>query len=569
MQPALLWGAVLLTVLPPVVDLLLSDRRRSFAYLAADAFYYLTVGRNIVSTGLVSFDQAHLTNGFHPLWQYFLAGLFRLQMSLGVPEFSLLTGIVLFNALIIGAGIYLVARTIQAALASPAPLLLTLPVGVYAFLVSPLWWSMSPEELSRQNRMEGSMPLYGTLWSYMNGMESSFVIFFFGLLTWFYVGRYPWVRPRCGIVFGFLLALLALSRLDHVFLAAPFLGLAAIRGFRSRAARASAWLAWTTVGVPLTVYVLTNILFFGSPLPISGVSKTSFPLMTPGGLDVISLLFRTWKANGEWLYLAWRMAQLLLPVFGALVFLLWCARNMQRGDAPTNEPPPDHRLDQFLALTAIAVLLLGAYDFLFVHPFYQGHWYFPMSVLWFSMVVIRVGDGWSRRHLAGRRWRQGAWVVAFFGLTLLYFVRFHGASDYHRKYSDFYFEEAPRIKNYYRGTEPKLYSRDDGIIAFSTGFPTMNGMGLMIDRDAVPYYRSHTQGDLAVARGYDRITSLEYVDYSWLDPRVPSSNLGLWIEHYFPIWKDSSRYAFTVDYHSDRGYFAIVKVDSIGSGHGK
>ena len=69
------WRAITIGAfaLPPIFDLLLSDKRASFHYLAADSFYYLTVARNLVELGSPTFDEVHLTNGFHPLWQALLS----------------------------------------------------------------------------------------------------------------------------------------------------------------------------------------------------------------------------------------------------------------------------------------------------------------------------------------------------------------------------------------------------------------------------------------------------------------------------------------------------------------
>ena len=52
-----------------------------FRFFAADAFYYLNIAHNIGKTPIFSFDGIYPTNGFHPLWQYYLSATFSLLNS--------------------------------------------------------------------------------------------------------------------------------------------------------------------------------------------------------------------------------------------------------------------------------------------------------------------------------------------------------------------------------------------------------------------------------------------------------------------------------------------------------
>ena len=56
-----------IVVVPVVLDLLVHGARRVFGYLAIDTFYYLTVARNGLDLGGLTFDHVHATNGYHPL----------------------------------------------------------------------------------------------------------------------------------------------------------------------------------------------------------------------------------------------------------------------------------------------------------------------------------------------------------------------------------------------------------------------------------------------------------------------------------------------------------------------
>ena len=69
----MLMVSVALTVFPALLDLWTGGARRAIGYLAADAFYYLTVARNWLDYGTTTFDQVTITNGYQPLWQFALA----------------------------------------------------------------------------------------------------------------------------------------------------------------------------------------------------------------------------------------------------------------------------------------------------------------------------------------------------------------------------------------------------------------------------------------------------------------------------------------------------------------
>ena len=49
----------------------------AISFFAADSFYYLNVADKFSKTNTFTYDGTHTTNGFHPLWQYFLANSFK------------------------------------------------------------------------------------------------------------------------------------------------------------------------------------------------------------------------------------------------------------------------------------------------------------------------------------------------------------------------------------------------------------------------------------------------------------------------------------------------------------
>jgi hypothetical protein len=66
---------------PPLLGLHLQGVEVAFKSFAADAFYYLAIADHSVGADFYTFDRVHPTNGFHPLWAYYLSGVFGLLPS--------------------------------------------------------------------------------------------------------------------------------------------------------------------------------------------------------------------------------------------------------------------------------------------------------------------------------------------------------------------------------------------------------------------------------------------------------------------------------------------------------
>jgi hypothetical protein len=205
---------------------------------------------------------------------------------------------------------------------------------------------------------------------------------------------------------------------------------------------------------------------------------------------------------------AYRAAQLLIPALLAVWTLrgawrAWTAR--ETTGRPGNVPGDSYA--EFLWLAAAGILLLHAYDFLFVRTFAMGHWYVPVSALFASLAVLVP----ARARTSG-----AAASPARVGLTglvvLLTFAVGHRRPDYHWLYNDFYFVEAAQVRAFYGTDVPRVVEHDDGIIGFATRFPTMSGTGLMLDAEA--------------AEGFDRAASLAYVLPDGAEERSPG-DLGL------------------------------------------
>lgn len=557
------WLVASLATLPVLIDLLISGRSRPFGYLASDSFYYLTVARNWAQTGLSSFDGTHLTNGYHPLWQWTLTGLYWLNERLGLSEASLLSTLTVLSALLVGLALKWTVDGVTLKSRSPlsALLCLALPVGLFSLLCAPFWLALGQAGVEAQSGIEGGRPLFGTSWIYMNGMESGLVLVCYGSLLWRAATESLTRSARDAMITGLSLALLTLSRLDHG-LIAGWLWLGCLtqlwlkgtpdEGAQTRRVQLKAALSLSLPFVaPIVVYLIYNHLTFGTSLPISGKLKSSFPQLTNSNIDHLTKLLSA-HPPAHWLPRAGRWLQMAIPLIFALAWLpSWLTFTRSAGQVVLRARPQREALDAFLGWTALGVISLFLYNFLFVGLFHQGTWYYPISTLWVSLAALRWVE-WARRPadeeaLSATRevsrarsteeaQSEGepqpshkdnrALLIAGLcgGLSLLSFLVLHRV-EVRAKWSQFYYEEAPKLRAHYtqqasEGAPPKLLSYDDGIVAFATGLPTLSGLAFALDAEGAEAYQRRQLFELALKRGHLLLTSLAYFNQD-LMKRLP------------------------------------------------
>jgi hypothetical protein len=529
-------SALALLVVPIVADVIASGPARLFGYVAADTFYYLVVARHI-GEGVVAFDGGHVSNGFHPLWQTlvsipYLLGLFR------QPAVTELAFTLVLSLLCVAAAVLVLGLALRRDDGSVNPLFAALPVGAYALIVSPAWLTLSPQMLRDQNPGEGSEPLFGTLWSYVNGMETPLVLLAFALLFWAWRADLPRRRPG---VFGLCLAFLTLARLDQFFVAGAIYIVIAWRErwWRSTASLRSGWMLTCGFALPLLVYFVINSFFFGSIVPVSGQLKSTFPWPTiqnaRTAFHVISSFF---GAPRPPIFDFWRVFQLAVPGMAALLapFLL-------------------RRDRAFLLATSLGVLMLASYNFLFVQTYGQGHWYMPLGTLLVSLIALDVSDKW----LANLRPKR---VAAIVGVAMVigsaFFLRLHRHTDYHARFSQFFFDEAPLVRARFAGHPPKLLEFDDGIVSWATGFDAMSAWGPGLDIEGALALKRDRLFDVADARGFNHATSLVYFGGPGLSEGSSQEEIWKWIRRVPPV-ENLAGWRLEVKYRSKVTDFVIVE----------
>jgi hypothetical protein len=506
---ALLIGAVVVLCAPVLVDLVVHGRIAAVRYFAADTFYYLVVARNWAHLGIFTFDQTEPTNGFHPIWQWLLGLIYRAGGWLSVSDDACLAcvfglSVVLVALAFVGFGLVLLKARGRLPVAFVGA-----PVGAYALLLIPAWTLCTLAKLP--SPYEGPLLLFGTFWSFMNGMESGLAMVAFATLGLLFVEAPPDDgSARRVLALGLCAGALTLARLDCVFIAVGVLAAHAYAVFPTRERRPLRLLPLlgAAFAAPVLAYAWHNWATFGSPVPVSGATKSTFPVPHLLNLRALVGVIVYPLRDTSWLDRVYRSAQIVLPALAAAVYFLLKGRKFARiGSAPLE---PRERLELLLLGAGAGVMVLAVYDFFFVVPYGPGHWYFPVSIPYATLVVLDLlPDPDSQR--------DSTRALALAVLSIGVFCVFQCRSGYHERLARFLTDEAPRIKAHYGKFPPHIVEYDDGIVAYATGFPAVSGFGLTLDAAGHRAFEAGSFLDLAYARGFDRVASVEYLNFARLD----------------------------------------------------
>ncbi len=221
-----------------------------------DAAYYFEIAENASAGRGLTFDGLNRTNGFQPLWLAVLVPVHAVVR--GEPETML--------------GIFLLLQI--AFLAAAAVLFHSVLARRYPPAVAFLG---------------GLLFVFAVFLPAVNGMESAILVFCLALAL-HDASRSAVVSGGSGMrhaLFGALLGLVVLARLDMIFLPAVVGAACLARIPRGREGRRAAALrcAGLAAGVVLVVgpYLAFNLVSFGGLMPISGMLKSSFPSISFSG----------------------------------------------------------------------------------------------------------------------------------------------------------------------------------------------------------------------------------------------------------------------------------------------
>jgi len=232
--------------------------------LQDDAFYYLQIAKNLGSHGASSFNMLVSTNGYHPLWLVYLACYFFFTGGTGVEVFMIAT------VMVCAAVFYLLAGNFLRTMGSTY----------------------------HRSNLVGLGATFVFIWLARTGMEVMFTLPLSVWLATIVASDRIANRPKSALVAGFASSAVVLSRLDSAILVALMVGsyFAAAFVTRRREVRITALVAYCFGLTPTLAYFLSNVIWFGTLLPVSGQAKqlnngvqwsnrTFVSLLSPSGIQ--------------------------------------------------------------------------------------------------------------------------------------------------------------------------------------------------------------------------------------------------------------------------------------------
>ncbi|MFT3928830.1 MAG: hypothetical protein QM709_00920 [Spongiibacteraceae bacterium] len=504
--------------------------------LTGDSYHYLAIARKANIAHIYTYDGVSVTNGFHPLWQYAIRGLFA-AFDLQSHESQAIA--VMWMALI--------SATIGIALTAVAVVRMTNQYFLGLLIVPGLFYLTVGVHVRTLS-----------VWSALDGMESAFSLLFGGIF-FFLFSRYSHARistesietvPLCRAL-GLVLPFLILSRLDDVFILPAFL-LALLTTNEPLRKKITAGL-WIVVPSSIAVlcYLIYNLSTVGVAMPLSGGTKAGFvgflsayliaAIHLPPLLDLKSLLTHTPSDGAAIFTNSFRFVEVAYPMIAA-VFGAIAIRRYWR-----------HKPQAFVLLAlCLYIVFKEGYNFLNVHPWHQASWYFTFINLCLSVL--------------GAVALKGAWIgikdntIARRGLFALYVsLLLLSGSQY---YSSIVYKSPndPAVKFWERQAEIRheisshgvhgIINFDDGITAFLLDVPNLHGFAFATDVEAQKAHKAGKMLSLAYSRGIDCIAGFEYMSAE--QPPQTDADIKNYLRHSLAeegIRAEMDRFNFSLAYY--------------------
>jgi hypothetical protein len=464
--------------------------------LTGDSYHYLTIARKAQLAHIYTYDGVHVTNGFHPLWEYFLRAMFYV-LNLQTHDAQAIAAMTAA----------LIATTLGIILASKAVIRLTNRYFLALLLVPGLFYMVIGVHVRTLS-----------MWSALDGMESAFSLLFGGLFFYvlsLYIGpsaSKPYDQVSAFRALGLVLPFVILSRLDDFFTLPAFL-LALLFFERSAGKRilAGIWIAGPST-FAILCYLIYNKITAGAGMPLSGATKSGFVgalsayltavIHFPPILDLKPLLTRK-AANAPDIFAnGFRLVEVVYPLlaagFGA--WAIWTYRRMQ---------------SRFAIWFAICLYIIFkmSYNFLFVHPWHQAEWYYTFIALSLSVLaIVALQESWKTLDRI---------PIAKYGIASIYAMLMMLSAS--QLYVNLVFQSPDDLAAQFWKRHEEIRSQliahgvrgivnvDDGISAFLLDFPSMHGFAFATDVEAQRAYRTGRMLSLGYSRGINTIAGLGYL----------------------------------------------------------
>jgi hypothetical protein len=508
----------LLTAYPSLYTVISQGERGISTLIGGDALLYVTIARNSHGA-FFTYDGTTPTNGFHPLWQYFLYAVLPHSAPGSLDPLWITYGCSLVATTI---GIGLVTLAIYRLTRSPVLALLTVP-GIYYLTIGTLF---------------GNMPS----WGFVNGMEQGFSSLFGGLFLYViaraltdprsdleetpYAPRgffSPWLR------IGLVLPFLVLSRLDDGFVV---VGLAAAILLLDRKALplrnrivAAAQLTGPT-WIALAGYMIFNRAYAGTALPISGQSKAGIALVTnvfvaltglfPALADVKNHFGAHQSDQLKILVNSFRWAELLTPMLVSGTYIIWLLNRRRTATPESTDTGLSARHTLLVGISA-GVIMKALYNLVNVNFWHQAGWYYTFPLIWVtflgSLALVPVVERLKPLRLPRfvLPLAYGFYILAASSRQIAESLVGIQANTASGEYA--YITDGARIADKLRGggRDVKLLAFDDGTTGYTLPFPTIQGFVFAGDLESLKALKSERLLRHVYERGHNILTSGNYM----------------------------------------------------------
>lgn len=356
------------------------------AFLVDDSFYYFKPASNLAMGLGPTFDGEHLANGYHPLWMGISAAIYYLFPGDRIlPIHIILTLSVLF---FFGSAFFcwkIISRLVA---------------DRSARIILILSYALNPWNVSNT----------------LNGLETPLALFMLSALFWILLGILDGRNNISDfLMLGAVGGLAVLARLDHgLFLAAIFLYFVFSGKFSWKSVSAF-FLPAFLLAAPWFMY---NYLYFGSPIPASGLSYTM-------------INYRLWfyKDRSAIQVVLWSLYNFL----GTVAFTL-------RTIGLPNYYSGYDLWKSFLSLSAIFLPVMSAVTYFYVvrkNQFLEYLRKIMSSGEWKALVIFFAAYSGLVIVHGGIRWSAREWYFASFSflvsISLALFIGGIHLSDYRRR----------------------------------------------------------------------------------------------------------------------------------------
>jgi len=496
--------ASLVTLLPVMLLPAKLGSEAAFRLLTGDAYLYLRIAES--SETFFSFDGERPTNGFHPLWQWYL---WALHDGLGLSGLALANASAWSAVFATWVGALVLVLAIRTATGIWWLGLLAAP-GAYYLLVGVGFGNLA-------------------VWDMFNGMEIG-LVFALSAILCLLLARLPATGPtlRQLFVIGCVLAVIFLARLDEAFVVIGVAVALLLWSDRSIPRRfLDAVVVSAPAAVALVCYLAYNLSYMGIALPISGAAKGEGALLSNGWTTAVGIflpLFDLRQAltgyQGDLTALVntqFRIVQLIFPVLLAIGLLYTLRRGFR--DAP---------YASLLSGVLIGICLKAIYNFVAVSYWHQASWYFglAMAAISFGLAVVLA---------PAARWTQARapFGAALLGGSIALLSFLHATQIAERKLavqSDggaaAFWEQRKAITAALQAEVPsaKLMEFGDGFLGFALDIPVRHGFVYAGDTESLEALRQGRLLRESYADGYTILSSYEYLKWPLAPGAQPSSD---------------------------------------------